>query len=201
MYILVRLVIVAIFSFGLNTVPFFMPPTWAVLTYFSLKYQLPFVLLVLTGAVASTAGRIMLWHLAKTSFRKFLPSKMQSNFADLGEYLEGHEQISIPIILFYSFSPIPSNHFFIAAGLAKAKIRVIAVCFFISRIISYTIWISTAHFVIRNLESVFQMHYGHWTTFAWEIFSLFLLFLMSKIQWRKVLKMKEKTHKKEETSL
>lgn len=193
MYILARLVVVAIFIFGLNVFPMFMPPTWMVLTFFSLHYKLPFVLLVLTGAVSATLGRVLLWYLTKTQFRKFIPMKMKENFVDLGHYLERHKQLSLPIIILYCLTPIPSNHLFIAAGLAEVDITFIAACFFVWRLISYSLWVTTAHIMMRNLESLFQRHYSHWTTFAGEIVSLITLYLLSQIPWKKVLRMTEKS--------
>jgi hypothetical protein len=46
--------------FGVNLLPAFGPPTWAVLVFFRLNSQLAAVPLVLVGAVAAASGRLLL---------------------------------------------------------------------------------------------------------------------------------------------
>ncbi len=46
--------------FAVNLLPAFGPPTWAVLVFFSLDFDLPAVPLVLGGALAAAAGRLVL---------------------------------------------------------------------------------------------------------------------------------------------
>jgi hypothetical protein len=46
--------------FAVNLLPAFGPPTWAVLVFFSLQFDLPGVALVLGGALAAASGRYLL---------------------------------------------------------------------------------------------------------------------------------------------
>jgi hypothetical protein len=46
--------------FGVNLLPAFGPPTWAVLVFFRLNPELPAVPLVLLGALAAASGRLVL---------------------------------------------------------------------------------------------------------------------------------------------
>ena len=46
--------------FAVNLLPAFGPPTWAVLVFFSLQFDLPPVPLVLGGALAAAGGRYLL---------------------------------------------------------------------------------------------------------------------------------------------
>jgi hypothetical protein len=46
--------------FGVNLLPAFGPPTWAVLVFFSLNFGLAAPPLVLVGALAAASGRLVL---------------------------------------------------------------------------------------------------------------------------------------------
>lgn len=46
--------------FAVNLLPAFGPPTWAVLVFFSIDFDLPVAGLVLGGALAAASGRFLL---------------------------------------------------------------------------------------------------------------------------------------------
>jgi hypothetical protein len=46
--------------FGVNLLPAFGPPTWALLVFFSLDFNLPAVPLIVGGAMAAASGRFLL---------------------------------------------------------------------------------------------------------------------------------------------
>src|SRR4051794_8427658 len=48
--------------FAINLLPAFGPPTWALLVFFKLEYDLPIVPMVLGGALCAAAGRLALGH-------------------------------------------------------------------------------------------------------------------------------------------
>src|SRR5579864_3533258 len=51
--------------FGVNLLPAFGPPTWALLVFFRLHWHIDPVALVLVGAVAAASGRLILAHAAR----------------------------------------------------------------------------------------------------------------------------------------
>ncbi len=108
---------------GLNIIPAFMPPTWTILAFFVTKYDLQLIPVVILGAGFATLGRIILANISGKYFRRFFSDKSKANYASIGEYLNRHKKITIPLVVAYAFIPIPSNHIFIAAGLAKMRIR------------------------------------------------------------------------------
>jgi H+/Cl- antiporter ClcA len=67
------LVLVAV-VFGINLLPAFGPPTWAVLVFTRLHWHLNPVALVLLGALAAMAGRYLLARLAR-HFKGRLPGR------------------------------------------------------------------------------------------------------------------------------
>ena len=64
--------------FGINLLPAFGPPTWAVLVFFRLSSGLALVPLVLGGAVAAACGRLLLAHGARALRGRFSPERLES---------------------------------------------------------------------------------------------------------------------------
>ncbi len=173
--------------FGLNIVPAFMPPTWMVLAFFHIKYDLDLIPLVFAGATAASLGRVVLYYLAKGALRNILPKKMAGNLEYLGNYLEKRQRFTIPFIIFYGFLPIPSNQAFITFGLADVPIKLIALAFFLARLVSYTFWVAAAHRLSDGLEGIFARHLGRTETFIVELVGFGIIIAISKINWKKVL--------------
>lgn len=181
-------VLLASIVLGLNVIPAFMPPTWTVLAFFVIKYNLNIIPVVILGAIFATLGRVMLTGLSQTFFRRLLPQKSKENYANVGTYLNQHQHVTIPIVLAYAFLPIPSNHIFIAAGLAKAKIKLLSASFFVGRLISYTFWVTLTHRISDNLPDLFSMHFAKAGSVIIEIVGLLFLYLLGSVAWKKILK-------------
>lgn len=181
-------VLLASIVLGLNVIPAFMPPTWMVLAFFVTKYDLQIMPVVFIGALFALLGRIILANLSRGFFRPLLPKNSQENYAGIGTYLNNHQHLTIPLVIVYAFLPIPSNHIFIAAGLAKVRIKLLAGSFFAGRLISYTFWISVTQKISDNLVDIFSKHYVRTGSIIVEIAGLLLLYLLGKIAWGKILK-------------
>lgn len=173
---------------GLNIIPAFMPPTWTVLAFFVTKYDLLLIPVVLIGASCATLGRVVLAGISRKYFRRILSADSQENYATIGEYLNRNKHITIPLVVAYAFLPIPSNDVFIAAGLAKVKIKLLAGSFFVGRLISYTFWVSLTQRFSDNLLDLFSKHYTKVGSIVLEVVGLLLLYLFGKIAWKKILK-------------
>lgn len=173
---------------GINVIPAFMPPTWTILAFFVTKYDLQILPVVLIGASFATLGRIILAELSGTFFRRFLPKNLKENYASIGAYLNKNNKITIPLVVAYAFLPIPSNNIFIAAGLAKMRLRLLAASFFAGRLISYTFWVSLTDRLSDNLPDLFSRHYAKTGSIIVEIIGLILIYLLGKIAWKKILK-------------
>lgn len=173
---------------GMNIIPAFMPPTWIVLAFFVTKYNLPLIQVVVIGACFATLGRIILANISNRYVRRFLPGDSQTNYASVGSYLNSHKNVTIPLVITYAFLPIPSNDVFIAAGLAKVRIKLLAGSFFIGRLISYTFWVSLTQKLNGNLVDIFSSHYSKIGSIVVEIVGLIVLYLIGKIAWKKILK-------------
>ncbi|MBI2599656.1 hypothetical protein HYW43_01915 [Candidatus Daviesbacteria bacterium] len=173
---------------GMNIIPMFMPPTWTLLAFFVAKYDLSIPLTVLIGASFATLGRIVLAEISKKYLRRFFSKRAQENYETIGRYLNNNKKITIPLIITYAFLPIPSNDVFIAAGLAKVKIQLLAGSFFVGRLISYTFWVSVAQKFSDNLVDIFSSHYSKFGSIAIEVVGIVLILLIGRISWGKILR-------------
>lgn len=182
-YLLIALLIIAI-----NVVPAFMPATWIVLAFFYLKYDLPLIPTVILGASCATIGRVLLWHIAKYFLHSILPKKIRDNYKALGMFLNKHKHISLPLIISYAFLPIPSNQVYIAAGLAHFDVKLLAASFFIGRLISYSFWLSVAYQISSRIDYKLHHSYDSPETLYLEFISLILLFTISVVPWKRLLK-------------
>ena len=171
----------------MNIIPAFMPPTWAVLAFFVTKYNLLIIPTVLIGAMSATLGRVILANISQKYFSRFFSKDSQQNYESIGTYLNKHQAITVPLVITYAFFPIPSNHVFIAAGLAKVNLKVLATSFFIGRLISYTFWVNLSQRISDNLEGVFSSHYSKFGSIGLEIVGVVVIYFIGKIAWKKVL--------------
>lgn len=173
---------------SMNVIPAFMPPTWIVLAFFVGKYDLRLLPVVLIGAVCATIGRIILTIISQKYFSRFFSKESKTNYESIGDYLNHHKGITIPLMITYAFIPIPSNHVFIAAGLAKVNIQALASAFFIGRLISYTFWVKLTEKLSDNISDIFNSHYSKVGSIVAELAGLLILYFIGKIAWKKILK-------------
>ena len=182
-----------LFSLGLvvflcNLAPMFAPPTWSVLVYFIITHDLATVPVVIIGAIAAGSGRFLLAH-ATRLLRNYLPVKARKNLYDAGKVFEENQSRKFGLLALFIVSPLPSAQLFEAAGLMQMNLLRLTLAFFSGRIITYSIYATGAN----QLKTT---DFGHLITdafkspFAWalQLFSIALIYLIAKIDWRKYLK-------------
>lgn len=184
-YLLLFLVI-----FCINIIPAFMPPTWMILTFFYITFDIKLVPVVILGATGATLGRICLALLARYYFTPILSPKGKENYKALGAFLNKNRKVSIPLIISYAFIPIPSNQVYMAVGMSQADIKLFASAFFFGRIISYTFWVAAANKFQDSIVGIFTRHFASRQTILIEIGGLLALWLLSRIPWKKLLEKK-----------
>jgi membrane protein YqaA with SNARE-associated domain len=140
--------------FALNVIPAFAPPTWMVFSFLGFRFanHMDWTI-ALTGALAATLGRALLAKLARAIARRhWLTDSARQNIDSLKMELEKHPKLTFSLLLFYAFTPLPSNSVFIAYGLTTMSLLRIAIPFFIGRFVSYSFWAFSAAAVSRKME-------------------------------------------------
>ena len=169
-YVLAVLFIVV---FALNVLPAFAPPTWTTMSFIGLAIpNIDVLLLALVAATAATCGRVLLARLSRALVRqRLLTEQARRNIDAIKIGIESRRAMTIGTFLGYALSPLPSNYLFIAYGLTSLPIALLALPFFIGRLVSYAFWTRTALTV------------GEWLDWDWfESAPYFLAyFLLSQV--------------------
>ncbi len=139
--------------FLVNLLPAFGPPTWAVLVFFSIGYDLPAVPLVLGGALAAASGRYLLANGARRLRPRFSPARLQ-RLERAEAALSANRRRTTAGLGLFALSPVPSGQLFVAAGLMTVPLLPLTAAFFAGRLISYSIYVSAASVAERNLGDV-----------------------------------------------
>jgi membrane protein YqaA with SNARE-associated domain len=169
--------------FGINLLPAFGPPTWAVLVYFRYRYDdIPVAALIIGGAVAATAGRYLL-ALAFRRFGHWLPPKRRESLEVLGRALGQSRGGLISSFLFFAVAPVPSAQMFEAAGLAGIKLGPLVGAFFVGRLVSYSIYVGTASAAHKSIEKLFDQGFTSPQAIATQVIAVVVLIAIVKIDW------------------
>ena len=128
---------------GVNLMPAFGPPTWAILVLFVLNRDLAIAPTIAIAALAAALGRLTLAY----GFRLLgdrLTERMRRNLGAAREAVEKNRRNGILALGLFALSPVPSAQLFEAAGLARVRLLPFTIAFFAGRIVSYSIYVLTA---------------------------------------------------------
>jgi uncharacterized membrane protein YdjX (TVP38/TMEM64 family) len=172
--------------FGINLLPAFGPPTWAVLVFFKLNSDVPAVPLVLLGALAAASGRFVL---AKTTrhFRGRFSAKRRENLQAAEELLVGSRAKAAAGIGLFALSPVPSAQLFVAAGLLTVPLLPLTAAFFAGRLVSYTLYVTAASAADDSLGQVLGDVIGSPLGIALQLALLAGLVLLLRLDWAALL--------------
>lgn len=171
--------------FVVNLLPAFGPPTWAVLVFFRLNYDVPAVPLILLGALAAALGRLTL-AMATRHFRGRLPAEKRKNLEAAQETLVGTRGRAFAGLSLFALSPIPSAQLFVAAGLLTVPLVPLTAAFFAGRLVSYAIYVTAASVAAASLGDVFQKAIASPLGIALQIVMLGLLVALYRVDWVRI---------------
>jgi membrane protein YqaA with SNARE-associated domain len=173
--------------FGINLLPAFGPPTWAVLVFARLHWHLNPIALVLIGAIAAMSGRYLLARGAR-HFRGRMPSRMKNNLQDAQTLIERRRVGAIALFGIFVVSPLPSAQLFLAAGLLDLPLGLLTVAFFVGRLVSYSIYVSLATLADKHLGNVLAQVFGSPWSIALQVILLAAVGVLPFINWRRFLR-------------
>jgi hypothetical protein len=177
------LALVAAVVFGVNLIPAFGPPTWAVLVYVELNHDLATVPLVLVGAAAAASGRLVL-ALAFRGLRDHVSPRRRANLEAAGEVIGGGRGRSVAGLGLFALSPLPSAQLFEAAGLIGVALVPLTVAFFAGRLVSYSLYVGAAHTAAdSSVGRVVLQSVRSPAGIAVELVLLAGLVLLARIDW------------------
>lgn len=141
--------------FVMNVIPFFMPPTWMILStlYFLFPQQFDPILLAITGAFASTFGRVVLCRIGVVS-RGLMSEERKRSMDRAGKALRSKKYSGFLLSFLFALSPLPSNVYFLTIGTMKCYYFSVFLGFWLGRLISYGVTINIAHIAFNSLAEV-----------------------------------------------
>ncbi|WP_440306098.1 hypothetical protein [Jatrophihabitans sp.] len=139
--------------FGINLIPAFGPPSWAVLVLLKLHWHLNGVALVVVGATAAGSGRYLL-ALATRQVRGRLSERRRENLQAAKDALTGHRVGAAVGLGLFALSPLPSAQLFEAAGILSVPLLPLTAAFFAGRVVSYSIYVGAASLAQHTYGSV-----------------------------------------------
>ena len=139
--------------FAVNLLPAFGPPTWALLVFFSLDFDLPAVPLVLGGALAAASGRFLLANGTRHLRPGFSAARLRRLDRAQAALTANRGRAAAGLGLF-AVSPLPSGQLFVAAGLMTVPLAPLTAAFFAGRLVSYSIYVGVASIAERSLGAV-----------------------------------------------
>jgi membrane protein YqaA with SNARE-associated domain len=183
-----KLFLLFLLIFLLNVTPAFAPPTWMVFSFLGFRYPEHMgIAFALVGALAATLGRFTLAKGSNLIVRRhFLSDEARQNVDAIKEQLSKRKKLTFGILLFYAFTPLPSNYLFIAYGLTAMELKLITIPFFIGRWVSYSFWAFTAARVARKItvENTETLSYLSVYFIASQALLLSMVYLFTRIDWR-----------------
>jgi membrane protein YqaA with SNARE-associated domain len=172
---------------GINVLPAFGPPTWAVLVLFTLNGDYVEPVLVVVGAVAAAAGRLVLAH-ATRRLRRWVPARERKNLEAAGDLLTQRRGRSLAALGLFAVSPVPSAQLFEAAGLMTVRLLPLTVAFFVGRTVSYGLYVGGAHTVSRtDTGKVLISSLTSPVGVVLQLAMLMGLVLLARVDWRRIL--------------
>lgn len=172
--------------FGVNLMPAFGPPTWAVLVFFRLSFDVPAVPLVAFGALAAASGRLALAH-GSRHFRSRMSAERLDSLQALEDELTASRTRSFAGLGLFALSPVPSAQLFVGAGLLRVPLLPLTAAFFAGRLVSYSLYVGAASAAEDSLGTVFEDVLTSPTGIALQLALLAALVALVKVDWRKLI--------------
>lgn len=173
--------------FLLNIIPAFAPPTWMVFSFLGFRFPEHMgIAFALVGALAATLGRFTLAKGSNLIVRRhFLSMEARQNVDAIKEQLSKRKKLTFGILLFYAFTPLPSNYLFIAYGMTTMELKMITIPFFLGRWVSYSFWTFTAASIARKitLENTEAFSYLSAYFVASQICLLSIVYAFTRVDW------------------
>lgn len=169
---------------GANLLPAFAPPTWSILVFFTLRYHMNPVALVLLGVFSATLGRAILANVFR-AIRRWLPRGYVANMERIGTKIDEHPKRAIGLLALFFLSPISSAQLFEAAGIIKRiKLAPLLLAFAGGRLISYSIYVSGASVLKEtSLGQIIQKELTSPLAIAIQILMIVGLIALGNVKW------------------
>lgn len=169
----------------MNALPAFAPPTWSILVFYVLRYDLQSIFLIPIGVISATGGRgFLAWYFRK--LRDRLPTGWVENMENAGAHLRKSAKHSTALFLLFFISPFSSAQLFEAAGVMKNQpLKPLLISFGAGRLLTYTTYVAGAQAIsASNVGEIIRQNITSPTAIAIQIAMVLGLVLLGNIKWK-----------------
>ncbi|MFT3717112.1 hypothetical protein [Pseudorhodoferax sp.] len=184
---MLALLILFLLVFALNVLPAFAPPTWLLLSFFGLRFPEASPWLVASAAASgAAAGRSVLASLAQgIAGSRWIPDSTRSNLTVVADAIERRRGTSVLAFLLFAFSPFPSNTLFLAYGLSRAPLPLLALPFFAGRYVSYIAAYTGGSVVAHRFDLTLSSRAALCYFVASQLASLGVVYVFTCVDWQR----------------
>jgi len=178
------LIVIAV-VFGINLMPAFAPPTWAVLVYFAFNQHLNNIALITLGVLSATIARLILALAFRRNQQRF-PRSYVENLENASTHLRRSKGHVATIWLLFFISPFSSAQLFEAAGLMKdVALKPLCLAFASGRILTYSVYVYGASaLTATSLGQVIKNNITSPLAIAIQLLFIFGLIGAGLIKWK-----------------
>ena len=171
---------------GFAMIPLPLFPSWIVVAYLVVEFDLRLWLAIFIGALGTTVGRVILVAVSRVAGHRMLGRWSQDNLDYLHKRIEGAAgDMGIAVLL--GASPPPAGVLFILAGLMRVQLWLVAVSVFIGRTIGYWISVGGTSLAAEPLANRLRDVVGPWSVALAVLIIAGVLVLALRIDYRVLL--------------
>ncbi len=171
---------------GFAMVPLPLFPSWVVVAYMVVEFDLRLWLAILFGALGTTLGRVVLVAVSRVAGHRMLGRWSQQNLDYLHARLENAAgDLGIAVLL--GASPPPAGVLFILAGLMRVQLWLVAVSVFLGRTVGYWISVGGTSLAAEPLADRLRSVVGPWSVVLAVAIVAGVLVLALRIDYRTLI--------------
>jgi membrane protein YqaA with SNARE-associated domain len=173
--------IVGLLSVLFNLTPILAPPTWAMLAYFHVQQDMPFLPAVIAGAVGSTIGRVLLALASRRFGARLIPARRQADVEKAVTRIRDEKRLNIALLGLFAVGPIPKSLLFMAAGMARIPLAPGAIVYCLARAAIYGVALTATSQAASSLSEIITSPVGGPLLIATQVASVAGVFLLFRV--------------------
>ncbi len=171
---------------AMTVTPLPLPPSWLVLSYLSLELDANPVGIVVAGALGAALGRTVLAWWSRELGPRMMGDATRENVAYLAGRLHSRRGTWGAATLL-AVSPPPAGALYIAAGLLRINLAVVAGACFAGRLVTYGLGVAVASVAADEIADRLREAVGPWSIALGIAILAAALWVFGRIDWRRLL--------------
>lgn len=171
---------------AMTVTPLPLPPSWLVLSYLSLELDANPVGIVVAGALGAALGRTVLAWWSRELGPRVMGDATQENVAYLAERLHSRRGTWGAAALL-AVSPPPAGALYVAAGVLRINLAVVAGACFAGRLVTYGFGVAVASVAADQIADRLREAAGPWSIALGIAILAAVLWVFARIDWRLLL--------------